>query len=148
MLKASIPLVFLSLFLVGCDKIVAKGESELPDDMSRLAQAPAASQEFLKGHSLIECHAKIKNTCSSNGCEASTDVRITQTFAPHKQVYKRSDAQGGDEYPATVSQSGIWYNVGIPQGGIVFRFNTIGDFLEIVTLNDTAIVYSGSCKFQ
>lgn len=146
--KASIVLVLSSLLLVGCDKIAAKDESELPDDMSRLAQAPAASQEFLKGHSLIECRAKTKNTCSPKGCEASTDIRVTQTFDPHKQVYKRSDAQGGDEYPATVSQSGIWYNVGIPQGSVVFRFNTIGDFLEIVTLNDTAIIYSGSCKFQ
>ena len=116
--------------------------------MSRLASAPEASSNFLEDFSQVECRATTVNTCVSGQCDKGKDIKITQIYDAKKGIYKRADNNGSDEYPATIVPSGIWYNVGIPRGGMLFQFNTLGDFTEVVTLNGTTIVYSGSCQFR
>lgn len=146
-MRTALSLVVLSSLLFGCDR-EGGDEKKLLENMERLSRAPVATDEFLNSNSLIECHAKSVQVCSPDGCKAGQKIVITQTYDPKNQIYQRSDNGGGDKYSATASSSGIWYNVGIPESGLLFRFNTLGDFLEVATLNDSAIVYSGSCQFR
>lgn len=149
MIRAAIILSLSGILLAGCEKT---NDDDLSQEqlkrMSRYASAPDASSTFLDGFSRVECRATIKNTCSPEGCDEGNDIKITQIYDVKEAIYRRADSKGSDEYPATIVPSGIWYNVGIPRGGMLFRFNTLGDFTEVVTLNDTTILYSGSCQFK
>lgn len=145
-MRSLLLLIISSSLLVGCSK---KGvdENEVLESMERLSQAPVATDDFLKGHSLIECKGKAKNICMPNGCEKGP-VSISQSFNISSGTYKRTDATDTEEYLASISPSGIWYNLWFSNHPILFKVNTLGEFTEVVTQNDMTIVYFGSCQFK
>lgn len=157
MIRAAIILSLSSTLLAGCDQLGSKeNPEEQLDAVMRLARAPTASDAFLKRNSMMECRAKMKNFCTAKGCEEGT-VNVTQHYDVKSNHYQRSIDSTEEKltkntesvaYNPTIKHSGIWFNFEFPQGGMLFRVNTLGDFTEVVTENDLTIIYSGSCQFK
>lgn len=88
-----------------------------------------------------------KRICTPSGCEEGP-VKVTQSFDIGSGNYQRTDAKGSEEFSASVSPSGIWFNLWFDKRPILFKVNTVGDFTEVVTQNDMTIVYFGLCEFK
>lgn len=148
MTRGKVFLILSCFFLSGCDKLKTEDSpQEQYEAVMRLAQAPEATDEFLNRYTSIECKAKTKNLCTPKGCEKGP-VTVTQSYDIREKIYRRNDDKGGDQYPAEFSPSGVWFNFAFPRNAMLFRVNTLGDFTEVVALNDLTIVYSGSCQFK
>ncbi len=146
--RISVFVVLSSILVGGCDKLKSEDSPEKQyEAVMRLAQAPEATEAFLSQYSSITCKAKTKNLCTPKGCELGP-VTVTQSYDVGARIYRRNDNKGGDQYPANFSPSGVWFNFAFPQNAMLFRVNTLGDFTEVVALNDLTIVYSGSCQFK
>lgn len=61
-----------------------------------------------------------------------------------KQTYARCDAKGCDTYPAPARKSGYWTLFDIGRG-MIAKLGAGGELVEIVTLNDVALVSYGRC---
>ena len=148
MLRALILLTLSGALLAGCEKIGSKDDpQEEVDHVMRLAQAPVATDDFLNKFSAIECKATPKNLCTAKGCEEGP-VSVNQRYDIRKRTYQRQDARGVEQFQAKASSAGVWFNFEFPNPTMLFRVNTLGDFKEVVTLNDVVVVYSGSCQFR
>ena len=148
MIKAAISLSLSGALLAGCEKLRSKDDPrDESDAVMRLAQAPVATDEFLNKFSSIECKAKMKNLCTAKGCEEGP-VSVTQRYDIRKRTYQRQDAKGIEKFETEASGSGVWFNFKLPNPTMLFRVNTLGDFKEVVTMNDLVVVYSGSCQFK
>lgn len=148
MLRSLILLILSGVLIAGCDKLETQDSSqEQYEEVMRLTQAPVATNEFLNKFSSITCKAKLKHLCTAKGCEEGP-VSITQRYDIPNQTYQRQDANGVEEFKAEASPSGVWFNFELSNPTILFRVNTLGDFKEVVTMNDLVIVYSGACEFK
>jgi len=148
MIRATLFLSLSGVFLAGCDKLTSESGSQGQYEAAmRLAQAPEATDEFLNKFLTIECKAKTKNLCTAKGCEEGP-VSVTQRYDIRKRTYQRQDAKGIEQFETEASGSGVWFNFELPNPTMLFRVNTLGDFKEVVTMNDLVVVYSGSCKFR
>lgn len=137
-------LSLIALFLTGCEKTNSDDAEQLRD-MMRLAQAPAASEQSLSSKTRVDCTGKTKNICAPEGCEQGP-VTVNQSYEIQSGVYTRVDKRGSEEFSGRLFVSGIWYNIFFPERQILFKFNTLGDFSEVVVQNDIAVIYHGTCR--
>ena len=145
-MRSSILIGLSCLIVGGCGK-AGGDEKELLKNMERLSRAPVATDTFLKSYKKIECKGRAKQICTPNGCKEGP-VSVTQSYDIVSGTYRRTDPKGSEEFSASTSPSGIWFNFLLSNRSILSKVNTLGDFTEVVTQNDMAIVYFGSCQFQ
>ena len=76
-------------------------------------------------------------------------ITITNIIDWEQKTYSRCDAKGCDTYPAQISQSGLFYNIGVPQHGLlakVWANSQAPMFVENFTLGLSTLVSHGTCE--
>jgi hypothetical protein len=96
-----------------------------------------------KGVATLTCKPARVEACGRDGCKEGKPL-VEVRWEPSGS-YQRCDAKGCDSYQPKVSYSGIWTNISIPESGMMARIAADGQFLEVATLNDFALVYHGQC---
>lgn len=129
--------------------VAAAGCDKKDDASSYLPKAGPAgfvdvSADTWRGVAALTCKPAHVEACGREGCKESNPV-VEVRWEPNGS-YQRCDAKGCDSYEPQVSYSGIWTNIAIPENGLMARIAADGQYMEIATLNDLALVYHGRCK--
>lgn len=103
-----------------------------------------ASAETWRGVPQLVCKPTRMDICGADGCETERPT-IEVRWEP-EGAYQRCDAKGCDSYPPTVSYSGIWTEISLPENGNLTKIASDGSYLEVATLNDVAVIYRGQCE--
>ena len=134
-------LLFGIVALVACDK---------SEDTTIYLPKPGptgfvdVSADTWKGVAALTCKPVRVDACGRDGCKEGKPV-VEVRWEPNGS-YQRCDAKGCDSYQPKVSYSGIWTNIAIPENGMMARITADGQYMEVATLNDMALVYHGQCK--
>lgn len=154
----AIVLAALSLACSGCQQ---KGESvgsQLMDETVTEAMSPKAqlaSNETWVGAKRLVCRPLVQHTCGPTGC--STTEKLGPVFVrwtPAESLYERcGGSKPCDRYPATVSYSGSWTNVAVPDRAVLARLTPgaarpggKSTYVEVATLGNEALIYYGRCQ--
>ncbi len=141
MMQANKLALIVALALAGCD------EKE-PAPIIMPAAGPMGlvdvSSDTWKGVAALTCKPTRLDACGREGCKEGKPV-VEVRWEP-KGSYQRCDAKDCDSYQPKVGYSGIWTNIAIPDNGMMARITADGQYMEVATLNDVALVYHGQCK--
>lgn len=135
-----LPVIVLAL-LASCDK---------EEDLTVYLPKPGTtgfvdvSADTWKGIAALTCKPTRVEACGREGCKEGKPV-VEVRWEP-SGTYQRCDTNGCDSYQPKVSYSGIWANIAIPESGMMARITADGQYMEVATINDTALVYHGQCK--
>jgi hypothetical protein len=101
--------------------------------------APSAKAE-------LRCEINAKQVCNPDGCRSVAPTVHNKLDGQHG-LYSRCDANGCDDYPASITRSGAFANVEVPGRGVIAKVSLAdGAFLEVATLGLEAYVSYGACK--
>jgi hypothetical protein len=134
----SSPTLIVLLLLLGCDR-AEPNPAPIKDRLDVAAVNEATWQDVVA----LECKPARLDACGADGCKMSEPV-VTVRWEP-KGVYQRCDLKGCDSYQPEVSYSGIWTEISLPKNGLLMKVSAEGEYIEIATINDTALVYRGQC---
>ena len=140
MLGSKIVLI-AALALAGCDK---REETTVYLPKPGATGFVDVSADTWKGLATLICKPTRVEACTRKGCKEGKPV-VEVRWEPNG-LYQRCDAKGCDSYQPNVSYSGIWTNIAIPESGMMARITADGQYMEVATINDTALVYHGQCK--
>ena len=94
------------------------------------------------------CVIADKNVCAEGKCRP-IENNITVEIDWDKNTYSRCDSKGCSEYPASVTRSGEFLNVSLPQGGTMAKISISNSaFLEVATLGMIAFISNGICQVK
>jgi hypothetical protein len=64
----------------------------------------------------------------------------------NEATYQRCDSQGCDKYNVQITRSGEYLVIDAPGRGLTAKLSTAGDFTEVATMMNTALVSFGKCR--
>lgn len=131
--------LLLVLLLAGC-KDNAPPEIGLPDNVRLEDVGPNTWRNV----SALICKPESVEACGVSGCQPGKPV-IEVRWEP-EGAYQRCDLKSCDSYEPEVSYSGIWTEIALPKNGMMMKLAADGTYMEVATLNNTALVYHGHCK--
>lgn len=76
------------------------------------------------------------------------EAKVWNVIDLDAETYARCDRLGCDTYPATMSLSGMFKSLALPENGAMAKVGTDGSFVETVTLGTMAYVSHGRCTYQ
>lgn len=91
------------------------------------------------------CRPSTAQICEAGGCEKQAP-KVWLRWKPKANSIERCGADGCDAYTPTISYSGSWANLSIPDRGMMVRMTASGQYLEILTQMDTVLIYRGLCR--
>lgn len=95
----------------------------------------------------LACRISRKQVCDEEECRA-VEAEVWNVIDLEAETYARCDRLGCDTYPATMSLSGMFKSVALPESGAMAKVGTDGSFVETVTMGTTAYVSHGRCTYQ
>jgi len=94
---------------------------------------------------VYECHFQDKRQCSAGEpCKPIASKVFTRLSLDG--AYARCDANGCDDYKASVSRSGNWAIFDIPGRAMVAKMSLARDIVEVTTLGDLVLIGFGKCQ--
>jgi hypothetical protein len=95
----------------------------------------------------VRCEITSKFQCTSaDGC-APVAANNWNEIDLEKSTITRCDIKGCDTYGASISTSGIFYNISVPARGLMAKLSADGlNFVEFATLGEIAFVSFGYCR--
>ena len=93
----------------------------------------------------LQCDIAAKFSCQPTGCEPN-QLGVWNLVDIERERFSRCDRNGCDHYDATVSQSGVFYNIEVPGRGIIAKMSLDGkSYMEVATIGVSALISFGSC---
>lgn len=133
-------IVLAFLLLASCDKPAKLTQAEV----IKRSTLTLVSDDTWRDVAAVVCKPIRVDACGVEGCKEGKPV-VTVRWEP-KGGYQRCDNDGCDSYSPVVSHSGIWTELALPQNGMMAKFTADGYYMEVATINDTALVYHGQCE--
>ncbi|NCP11878.1 MAG: hypothetical protein GW859_08015 [Sphingomonadales bacterium] len=129
--------------------IAALASCNEPDAFTQAASVDRSpltmvNDDTWKAIEALQCKPTRVYACGPEGCEEGKAV-VSVRWEP-KGSYQRCDKSGCDSYKPVVSHSGIWTVVSLPQNGTMAKFTSDGYYMEVATIDDSALVYHGQCE--
>lgn len=99
------------------------------------------------GAATVKCQITQKYNCSSNSCENVVPT-ITSHIDTKGSTYSRCDAKGCDDYRASVTKSGDFINIALPERGMLAKISIDNGFVEVATVGLTTLISYGVCSLE
>jgi len=90
------------------------------------------------------CTVQKSSVCNDGECKSmqTSNTQITM----NKNQLQRCDEKGCDKYPITLTKSGLFTNVQIPNTSYMLKYDQNLNFIEATSLALTLIVNTGKCS--
>lgn len=138
--------ILLLLALVACNDRYASDE-DVNAILDYGKAHPPVSDATWRDVAVLECRPKSVAVCDEEGCKDGGEPKVFSRWKPATGVYERCDGVAPcSSFNATVSHSGAFTNIGLPQNGMLTRVTGSGAYVEVATLLDTVLVYRGQCQ--
>lgn len=105
----------------------------------------AAGAEAQPIRSIAHCLIVSKFQCDAEGCRPIQPT-IQHFVDLQSGTMSRCDANGCDKHPVDMMRSGAFMNISIPGRGTIAKLSDLGDFMEVATLGNTALISFGRCS--
>ena len=92
------------------------------------------------------CDFTVKRQCSSDGQCRTLPPVVWATFDMGTSTYSRCDRNGCDSYRATVSRSGIFRILALPENGLFTKIADDGSAVEVASIGTDVLISYGTCK--
>ena len=73
----------------------------------------------------LRCEIATKNACGETGCRPG-NITVWNLIDLEARRYSRCDRKSCDHYPANISVSGLFYNIAVPERGMLAKLSQDG----------------------
>jgi hypothetical protein len=95
----------------------------------------------------MRCEVASKFSCGSDGCTPVDTGSAFNLINLNESTFSRCDRKGCDEYAATITRSGVYLNINLPERAVLAKLDMTGDkYVEVVTLGTAVLISFGRCN--
>ncbi len=139
-------LLVLVMLICGCSDREADDLNKKAEDFVSLERNNTdVSDDTWKDGRALRCEPIVKHICDHEECKKD-EPRTWVIVRPSNGEYQRCDRAGCDTYQATVSHSGLWTTLSLPEQAAMLRLTSGGRAVEIAMQGDVAYVYHSQCR--
>jgi hypothetical protein len=110
------------------------------------AANPYVNEQTWAGVETLSCRISTAKRCGPNDCRGFKPVTLIRWHPSTKRYERCGGTAPCDVHTAEVRYSGAFANITVPDTTIMARLTANGDFMEVLTHMDAALVYHGQCR--